>query len=321
MTMHRRAFLFTLGAGALSPSFADTFPSKPITLIYNFAPGGPGDAVARYMAQQMGPLLGKQVIVENKTGGAGVIGILAAARAPADGYTILYTPVTGVVQLPLVTNDASFVPARDLVPIVHVGTAPVVIYAHPSVPANDVPSFLEWARRQPQGVDLAGAGPIIEVAITLLASEANLKLVYVPYRGVAPALQAVLAGDVKFCFVPPSGSIAQYVAQGKLKAIGVTTQDASPLVAGAQPIGRFVPNYVQEINFVLWAPSGVPADVMTRLTDAANKVLAEPGIAQRFQDQGLAVAPAGPAEVRRMVEREDRTIRAVVATKAIRFGS
>jgi tripartite-type tricarboxylate transporter receptor subunit TctC len=321
--MQRRTFCSAAALAALSSPSHDAraagFPEKTITLVYNFSPGGPGDAIARYLAQQIGVTLGQQVIVDNRTGGNGVVGILAAARAPADGYTLLYTPVTGVVQLPLVTKDASFSATGSLVPVLHVGKAPLVLYAHPSVPANDMPGWITWARTQPDGVDVAGAGPIIEVATALLSEQAKIKLVYVPFRGAAPALQATLGGDVKTFLCPPSSATAQNVAVGKLKALGVTTAEPSPLLPGVAPIALTVPNYVQEINFVLWAPRGVPADVLARLRDAALKALQAPDVEKRFRDQGLVVQPGSAAEVLRIVEREDRTIRRAVEKHGIKF--
>lgn len=307
-------------AGAAPLAHARSYPSRPIKLIYNFAPGGPGDSVARYLAQQAGDILGQSVIVENRSGGAGAVGILATAQAPADGYTILYTPVTGVVQVPLVTKDTGFDPTRSLVPILGVGSTPLAILAHPSVPADDFPSFVEWARQQPAGVDVSGAGPIIEVTVARLAQEAKLKLVYVSYRGAAPALQAVVGGEVKVYLNVPSGTTAEYLKAGKLKVIGVTSPEPSPLFPGGMPIGRHVPGFVQDINFAMWAPANVPAEARTKLADAFREVLAEPGIEARMLGQGLVVQPLGADDVSRIVRRDRDTINRILETTSVKFG-
>lgn len=318
---NRRQAVAAASLIALSPlSRAQSYPSRPIKLIYNFAAGGPGDAISRYVAQQLGPLLGQSVVVDNRTGGGGAVGILAASRSPADGYTLLYSTVTGLVQVPLMTKDEGFDPFTSLTPIMGLGVTPLAILAHPSVPADDMPSFLAWARQQSKGVDIAGAGPIIEVATALLAREAKLNLVYISYRGAAPALQAVLAGDVKLYFNTPSALTAEHIKAGRLKVIGVTSAEPSSLFPGGEPISRHVPGFLQEINFALYAPAGTPGDVLARLGEAVQKVLAEPGIAERFHAQGLSLKPIPPAEVTRVARREDASIRKILETTSVKFG-
>ena len=318
---NRRQAVTAASLMALSPmSWAKPYPNRPIKLVYNFAAGGPGDAISRYLAQQMGEILGQSIVVENRTGGGGSVGILAAARAPADGYTLLYSTVTGLVQVPLVTKDEGFDPFTSLTPIVGVGVTPLAILAHPSVPADDVPSFLAWARQQPKGVDIAGAGPIIEVATALLAREAKLNLVYIGYRGAAPAVQAVLAGDVKLYFNTPSALTAEHLKAGRLKVIGVTSAEPSSLFPGGEAISKHVPGFLQEINFALYAPAGLPPEVTAQLGAAAQKVLAEPGVAERFHAQGLSLKPIGPDEVLRVARREDASIRTILATTSVKFG-
>ncbi|MGE0098017.1 MAG: Bug family tripartite tricarboxylate transporter substrate binding protein [Hydrogenophaga sp.] len=319
--IQRRQILATASLMALAPlSRAQAFPNRPIKLIYNFAPGGPGDAISRYLAQQMGAILGQPMVVDNRTGAGGAVGILAAARAPADGYTLLYSTVTGLVQVPLVTKDEGFDPFASLTPVMGVGVTPLAILAHPSVPANDIPGFLDWARQQPKGVDVAGAGPIIEVTTALLAREARLNLVYIGYRGAAPAVQAVLAGDVKLYLNVPSSLTAEHIKAGRLKVIGVTSAEPSSLFPGGEPISKHVPGFVQEINFALYAPAGTPADVVGKLREALQKVLTEPGIAERFHLQGLSLKPIGPTEVSKVARREDTSIRKILETTPVKFG-
>jgi tripartite-type tricarboxylate transporter receptor subunit TctC len=319
--INRRDILVASAVAAGWPlARAEQYPNKPIKLIYNFAPGGPGDAVSRYLAQRMGVLLGQPVVVENRTGGGGAVGLLAGARAAADGYTFLYTTVTGVVQVPLVTKDASFDPLKSVMPIGGVGTTPLAILAHPSLPVNDFPSFVEWARKQPTGVDIAGAGPIIEIATAVLARETRLKLVYVAYRGNAPALQAVLAGDTKVFFNVPSAAVTELIKAGKLKVIGVTSAQPTVLFPGGQPISRYVPGYVQEIHFALYSPPGIPAEAAAKVGDALRKVLAEPGIEERFFSLGLNLQPLAAEEVTRVTARDVESIRKTLETTPVKFG-
>jgi tripartite-type tricarboxylate transporter receptor subunit TctC len=321
MKISRRPLLLAACMLALSPGAqAQAFPTKPLKIIYTYAPGGTGDALTRSLATSMSATLGQTVVVENRTGASGTVGVLAGARSAPDGYTMMLTTITTVVQTPLVTNDASFDPVRAMTPIANLSVTPLVLLAHPSVPANDFPGFVEWARTQAQGVDMAVAGPTLEVATALLAKETKLKLVNIAYRGAAPALQALLAGDVKMFFNTPSAQMTEFIRTGKVKVIGVTSADPSPLIPGGVPISRFVPGYVQDINFALWAPAGTPRDVVARLTDAVMKAAAEPGMAEKFHNMGTTLKPASAEEVTRITEREAKNIKTIMETTPVKFG-
>jgi tripartite-type tricarboxylate transporter receptor subunit TctC len=320
LNLFRRSLLAAASLLALAPlAHAQGFPNKPLKIVYTYAPGGTGDVIARTLASTMGEQLGQPVVVENKTGGSGAVGTLAVKQSPADGYTLLVTTITTVVQVPLVTKDTSFDPVKSLTPIANVAMAPLVLLVHQSVPANDYESFLAWAKQQPKGVDIAVAGPTLEVATALLARDAKLNLVNVPFRGSGPALQSVLAGDTKVMFQPPSVQMMEFVKQGKLKVIGVTSAQPSPAVPGAVPLSKFVPGYVQDINFAIWAPAGTPPDVAARLTEAVRKGLAAPGIADKFIAFSVPLAVAGPEEVTRITTREANNIRKIMETVPIKF--
>jgi tripartite-type tricarboxylate transporter receptor subunit TctC len=320
--MNRRQWTIAAATLVSTPwaGAAPQFPSRPIRLVYNFAPGGPGDAVARYLAVRMGATLGRQLVVENMSGGNGVVGILATARAPADGYTLLFAALTGIVQVPLLTRDSAFDPFKSVAPIANVGSAPLVLIARSDVPASDFPGFAAWAGKQPSGVDVAGAGSIVEIATAVLAREARLKLVWVSYRGTAPAVQALLAGDVGVAFVTPSAMLSEYIASGKVKAIGVTSAQTSILFPGVAPIARYVPNYVQEINYTLWAPGGLPPGIAGRIEAALTQVLAEPDMQAKLQINGMVKDYRDAAAVTQIARREDDSIRNVLATTSIKIG-
>ncbi len=320
MTSTRRALLLAASLCVLAPlAQAQAFPNKPIKIVYTYAPGGTGDIIARTLATSMSNILGQPVVVENKTGASGAVGTLFVKQAPADGYTLLVTTITTVVQVPMVTKDASFDPVKSLTPIANLAMAPLVLLVHQSVPANDYESFVAWARQQPKGVDIAVAGPTLEVATTLLAKEARLNLVNIAYRGSGPALQALLAGETKVMFQPPSVQMTEFIKQGKLKVIGVTTALPSPAVPGGVPISRFVPGYVQDINFALWSSPGTPPDVAAKLTDTVRKALAEPGMAEKFVAFSVPLAVGGPEEVTRIAVRENTNIRKIMETTPIKF--
>ena len=221
----RRSLLLAASLLALAPlaplAHAQGFPTKPIKIVITYAPGGTGDVIARTLATSMSELLGQPVVVENKTGAFGSIGTMAVKQAPPDGHTLLVTTIGTVVLAPMVTKDASFDPVKGLTPIANLAMAPMVLLVHQSVPANDFPGFVTWAKQQAKGVDIAVAGPTPEVATALLAQQAKLNLVTVPFRGYGPALQSVLAGDTKVIFMLPSVQMMEFIKQGKLKVIGV----------------------------------------------------------------------------------------------------
>ena len=317
----RRNFLFAAALLALAPlAMAQAWPSKPIKLIWPYAPGGPGDAIARLLATSMSTTLGQQVVVENRTGASGSIGAVAVQRSPADGYTLLLNTITTNVQVPLVTKDPSFDPVKSLTPVINVGSNPLAILVHPSLPVTDFPSFVAWAKQQPAGVDVAVAGPTLEVASALLSQQAGIKLVNIPFRGNAPALQAVLAGDVKVYYNTPSGTLLQHLKDGKLRLIAVASAEPSVLLPGAAPIGKFIPGYVQDINYAIWGPAGMPPAIVARLGDAVRKAMAEPGMVEKFLQNGVAPALAGPEEVTRITQREAANIKRIMETTPVKFG-
>ncbi len=319
--MSRRRFLLGLAAATgWMYAQAQTWPARPIKLIVNFPPGGPGDAVARYIAQQASGLLGQQVVVDNRSGGAGAVGILAAANAAADGYTFLYTTTTGLVQVPRITKDASFDPLDRLVPVAGVGSTPIALLANQSVPASDFPSFVDWARKQAKGVDIGGGGPIVEIATAVLAQETGLKLIYVPYRGTAPVLQAALGGEIKVFFSTPSTTISDFVKAGKLKVLGTTSSDRSNLIPGVEPIAKYVPGYVQDINFAIFSPKGTSAVASSAFSQAVAKVLSEPGIAEKFSIFGLSARYLPAADVVRIAARDAAAIEKTLESTPIKFG-
>lgn len=322
MSTNRRDFLLASGALALAPGVhAQSFPNRPIKLVYTYAPGGVGDALSRLTAQSMSTYLGQQVIVENRSGASGSIGVQATWRAAPDGYTIVVTTITTVVQYPLVTKDNTFDPASSLVPLGNLAMNPLCLLVHPSLPVNDFPGFVEWARQQSNGVDVAVSGPTLEVATALLGHGTNLKFNTIRYRGGAPALQAVLGGEVKVWFESINSAMLSNAREGKLRLLGVSTQESFPLVPDVPPIGRYVPGYVQDINFAMWAPPGTPADVLARLKDALVKAQAEPDMKEKISKMGVVQAAQGGDYVTRVTQREAASIkRAIELVPTISYG-
>lgn len=321
MTLNRRALLAASCALALAPSVhAQAYPDRPVKIIYTYAAGGPGDALTRLLATHMAPTLGQSVVVENRTGASGGVGTMAVARSPADGYTFLLTTITTVVQIPMVMRDNTFDPVKSLTAVANVAGQPLILVAHPSVPANDFPAFVEWSRKQPDGVHVAVSGPTLEVASALVNKGANIKMVNVPYRGAAPAFQALLGGEVKLYFTTPSAALLDFVKQGKVKVLGVTSAQPSPLIPGGEPIGKHVPGYVQDINFAVWAPPGTPAPIVAKVAESIRTAMALPEMKEKLGAMGMAPAPADAAKVVSITEHEAANIKRAMEIATIKYG-
>jgi tripartite-type tricarboxylate transporter receptor subunit TctC len=222
--------------------------------------------------------------------------------------------------VPLVTRDQSFDPLRSVVPVMGIGSTPIGLFVRASTPAADFPGFIEWARKQPAGLDIGGGGPIVEVATAVLARSANVRLVYVPFRGTAPVVQAALAGDIKAFFSTPSPVISENIKAGKLRAIAVTSASGSSLVPGVDPIAKFIPGYVQDINFGFFAPAGTPAEAVVKFSETLAKVLAEAGMKERLTGFGLGLQPLAAPEMARITARDAETIRKTLETTPVKFG-
>ncbi len=321
MTLNRRSLLAATCALALTPAVhAQAYPDRPVKIIYTYAAGGSGDALTRLLALHMSNTLGQSVVVENRTGASGGVGVMAVARAPADGYTFLLTTITTVVQVPMVMRDNTFDPLKSLTQVANISTQPLALVAHPSVPANDFPSFVDWAKKQPDGVHVAVAGPTLEVASALVNKGANIKMVNVPYRGNAPAFQALLGGEVKLFFTTPSGSLLDFVKQGKVKVLGVTSANASPTIPGGEPISKHTGGYVQEINFAVWGPPNLPQPILAKVSDSIRKAMAHPEVAEKLAMMGMAPAHGEAARVTSITEHEAANIKRAMEIATIKYG-
>lgn len=317
---NRRQFIAgtsLLGLGPLAR--AQSFPTKPLRMIFPFAAGGSADGLLRYLAQQIGTQLGQQVIVDNRGGGGGAVGLLATANAPKDGYTMLYTTLPGLIINSIIAQRSGPDPISTLEPVALVGATPLAIYAHKSVPANDFPSFVKWVHEQPQGVFISGAGPIIELACARLKSELKINLNYVPFRGSVDATKAIIGGDVPLFFNVPSAPTFEHIKAGTLKTIVVTSAKPSAFFEGVKPLADFVPGYSQLIHYGFWVPPGIPAEAKTRITDAIRKVLAEPGMAERTFAAGMELDAADGDTLRRVTVEQRNQIQHLLQTTPVKF--
>jgi tripartite-type tricarboxylate transporter receptor subunit TctC len=299
--LSRRRFLrLAAGAAALpavSPvARAQSYPSRPVRLLVGFAAGGPNDIIARLIGHWLSERLGQQVVVENRPGAASNIAAEALVKAPPDGYTLLLFGSTNAINTTLYENlGLNF--SRDIAPVASIVRQPNVMLINPSVPARTVPEFVAYAKANPGKLNMAssGNGSSSHVSGELFKAMAGINMVHVPYRGGAPALTDLLAGQVQVYFVPIPASI-EYVRTGRLRALAVTTATRSETLPEIPAVDESMPGYEASGWFGVGAPRNTPAVVIEKLNKEINAGLADPKLKARLADRGGAPLPGLPAD-------------------------
>ena len=292
----RRQFLHLAAAAAALPvaprgASAQTYPSRPITLVVPFAAGGPGDTHARVLLTAMSASLGQSMIVENITGAAGNIGTSRVARAAPDGYTLVAGGWgTHVVNGALYA--LSFDVLKDFEPIALSASNPQLIVSRSNVPANDLSELIAWVRGQGSvSAATAGVGSPAHIGGVYFQSRIGTRLQFVPYRGGAPALQDVMAGHVDLMLDQASNSL-QYRSSGKLKAYAVAARTRLPAAPDLPTVDEAgLPGFYVSVWFGLWAPKGTPRDVIAKVNAAVMDALADPTVRRRLADLGQEIPP------------------------------
>ncbi|WP_066270328.1 Bug family tripartite tricarboxylate transporter substrate binding protein [Hydrogenophaga palleronii] len=294
---------FTLGliglalAAALPFATAQTFPSKPITLIVPFPPGGGPDLAARVLAEKMAPKLGQPIVVDNRPGAGALLGASAVARSTPDGHTLLLTPNTMVISPHVLPSGAGggVDVHKDLVPVISPVTTPMVLVANPSLGVTNLKAALEAARKSP-GLPYGspGNGSPMHFAGEMLKRSAQVDLLHVPYRGVGPSLTASLSGEVKLLFTGLGGAVP-HIRGGKLVPLALTEKQRSPLLPDVPTATEQGVSGV-EVNawYGVFAPTGTPAPVIARLNQAFNEALQLPDVRERLGGAGLDVLGGTP---------------------------
>ena len=293
--------LLSIGPGAS----AQTYPVKPITTVVPFAAGGTNDIVARIVAQELSTSFGKQVIVENRTGGGGVIGWGAVARAAPDGYTLLADDMSFAIAAALLPK-LPFNPKKDFAQISTAATVPFVMVVHPSVPAKTVSEFIALAKAKPGTLNYGsgGNGTNTHLGAELFKSLTGVDIVHVPYKGSAQALQDLLGGQIQVAFVAVPTALA-HIKSGKLRPLMATSEKrvaALPDVPSAPEAG--VPKMVVEYWVGFAAPAKAPPEIIERLNKEIIAALGKPEAKKRFEEQGLTAVGNTPAQATKFVDDE-----------------
>ena len=287
---------------------AQNYPSRPIRLVVPAAPGGGTDISARVLAEGLGQVLGQTVVVDNRAGAGTTLGADIVAKAAPDGYTLLITPNALAINVALY-RKLPYNTLRDFAPISLVADQPNILVAHPSLAAKSFPEFVALARAQP-GKLVYGSGGVgvgSHLAMELLLISQKLELVHVPYKGVGPAVTALLGNEVAV-LLSTFASALPHVKAGRMRALGVTSAQRAPALPDIPTIAESgVPGYEYGTWYALVAPAGTPRTIVERLNRATGEVLAFPKTVERFVAQGLTPTPSTIEKFRTYLKSEIET--------------
>jgi len=299
--------------------FAQSYPSKPVRLIVGFPAGGPADIFGRTFAQGLSAGLGQPVIVENKSGVGGVLGIDAVAKASPDGYTLGFNNQGSVAMAPFALTRMPFDPKKDLALITTVVKVPEVVVVNPSLPVATLAELIAYAKANPGKINFgsAGAGGITHLACELLKAEARVDLLHVPYKGAAPAVSDLLGGQVNMgIFDIPV--VLPHIQSGKFRALAVTSAKRAPPLPDVPTTGELgYPKVISDNWYGLVAPAATPPGVLKRIHDAAMVALRSPALLDQFAKVSGIAFPSTPAEYAAFLSEEQARWSTII--KAIGF--
>ncbi len=291
----RRRLLGALGAAlclaAATAAQAQGYPNKPVKLVVPYPPGGPTDIVARVAAQKLSEQTGQQFIVDNRAGAGGNPGAELVARSAPDGYTLLVATTAHAIN-PSLFKNLGYQLLKDFVPVSQLTSGPLVIVANPALPANNVAELIALAKARPGELNFAssGNGQSTHLSAELFCATAGVKMKHIPYKGSAPALTDVIAGQTQLMF-DTMLSAMPHVKSGKLKALAVTSAKRSPVAPDVPTVAESgLPGYEAIAWNGLLAPAGTPPDVVARLNAELKKALALPEVKDKFEAQGFAAS-------------------------------
>jgi tripartite-type tricarboxylate transporter receptor subunit TctC len=302
-----RALFILIAMALLAPVVMaqQAYPNKPVRIIVPYPPGGTADIIGRTIAEKLGVIWGQSVIVENRAGAGGTIGVDAVAKAAPDGYTMVLG-VTGPLTIaPSINAQLAYDPLRDLVPITLVAAVPSLIAIHPSVPARDLKELIALAKSQPGKLTFAsaGTGTSVHIAGELFKSMAGVDIIHVPYKGGAPALNDLLGGQVSM-IIENMPQLLPQVRAGKIRALAVTTQQRSTALADLPAVAEILPGYEATTWFGLLAPAKTPQEIVRKVQSDVAKIGMLPDVKERFTGLGADVIASTPEAFAKHLQSE-----------------
>jgi tripartite-type tricarboxylate transporter receptor subunit TctC len=319
----KSALLLVAGALALAAAPAalaqQRYPTKPIRMVVPFAPGGGTDTQARAIAQRLSQSLGQTVVVDNRPGAGGSIGAEIVVRAEPDGYTLIM--VSGSYGANAVLYKLRYDPIADIQPIALIGTTGLVLSVHPSVPARSVKEFIAYAKANPGKLNYgsAGTGGLGHLAGEVFKLDAGVNFIHVPYKGSAPTMTALLAGEVQLSFSSMVPSIP-HVKAGRLRGLGVTTPTRSPAIPDVPAIAETLPGFEVIHWYGLWGPKGLPRPILERWNAEVGRVLQLEDVKKRLAAEGMVPGGGSPESFAKFLRTQIEKWRRVVKEANIKIG-
>jgi tripartite-type tricarboxylate transporter receptor subunit TctC len=285
-------------------ALAQSYPTKPMRFVVPVPPAGTFDIVARLIAHALSDRLGQQLVIENRGGAGTNIGTAVVAHATPDGYTLLLAGSPGAINATLYNNlDFSF--AHDIAPVASIERAPLIVAVNPAFPAKTIPQFIDYAKANPGKINMGsgGVGSTGHVAGELFNMMTGVKMAHVPYRGEAPAIVDLLAGQVQVAFSTP-GSVISYVRAGTLQALAVTGATRMDVLPDVPALAESVAGYEAVSWAGIGAPAGTPAEIIDKLNRETNAALADPKLKAQYADFGAEVMTGTPADFKKFIAAE-----------------
>ena len=312
-----RGLAAALALGAAMPA-ALAQSSKPIRLVVPFPAGGATDLFARTLSQKMGERLGTSIVIDNKPGAGGSLGSDMAAKATADGQTLLFTTTSTHSIGPAIGAKLPYDTVRDFTPIAHVGNAPSIMLVPNSSPAKTVKEWIEYAKKNPGKLNYAssGNGTIVQLTAELFKAQAGVFVTHIPYKGTGLAIPDLVAGQLDVLFDSlPTGM--PHVRDGRLRALAVTTLKRTPLAPDLPPVADTLPGFESSTWFGLYGPKGLPAEVVSRVNTAANQALSDPEVRAKLTTLGIEPVTSTPAQFAKMVADDQAKWKRIIVERKI----
>ena len=306
-------------APGASPAAAD-YPTKPIRLVIPYTPGGPTDLVGRAVAAKLQDALGQQIIVDNRAGGGGVIATEIVARAPADGYTVLLGTPGQLVTLPLLTAKLPYDAVRDFAPVTQVVTSPQVLVANGKLPVATVAELITYVKARPGQLNYASVqtGGTGHLGMELLKQSTGIEMLHVPYKGTAPALTEMIAGQVQLMFTSLP-TVQPHVTAGRLKLLATGAARRTPAIPDTPTMSETIPGFELVTWYAVFVPHRTPAAIVNRLHGVLVKILLSSEIERQFAQNGVEPANSTPQQLAAYMRAETERWGKVIRTSGIRL--
>jgi tripartite-type tricarboxylate transporter receptor subunit TctC len=312
---------FALGLAFVTDAAAQAYASKPIRIIVPFAPGGPNDILARLIAPKISEQVGQPAVIENRGGAAGTIGMEALSKLPGDGYSLGIGGSSNLAVAPSLYQKLAYNSTRDFTPIANLAAVPYALSINPAVPAKNVKELIAIAARKPRYLNYgsSGAGSMSSLAAEIFKYASKTEIVHVPYKGTAPALADVIAGQIDMMFAD-LGLVENHAKAGKLRVLGVSTTKRSATAPHVPTIAESgLPGYEVNAWFALVGPAGIPRDVVVRLNSIVAAALKSPDVLQRFQALGYDPIGGTPEELGAIIRSDLAKYAKIIKSAGIRI--